>query len=72
MTSDAGPTSVEAYIAAQPAAAQPRLTELRAIIRAAVPDAAEIIRYGMPTYRCAGSQSISAPPSAIAPCTARP
>ena len=43
--------SVDDYIAAQSAEAQPRLRELRAIIRAAVPDAAEVISYGMPTYK---------------------
>jgi len=42
--------TVDEYIAAQPAAAQPRLRELRAIIRAAVPEAAERISYGMPTF----------------------
>ena len=48
------PTSVEAYIATQPATAQVRLRELRATIRAAVPEAAEIISYGMPTYALGG------------------
>jgi uncharacterized protein YdhG (YjbR/CyaY superfamily) len=43
--------TVDDYIAAQSAAAQPRLRELRAIIRGAVPEAAEIISYGMPTYK---------------------
>jgi len=43
--------SVDDYIAAQSAEAQPRLRELRAIIRAAVPEAAEVISYGLPTYR---------------------
>jgi uncharacterized protein YdhG (YjbR/CyaY superfamily) len=43
--------TVDEYIAAQSAAAQPRLRELRAIIRAAVPDAVEVISYGMPTYQ---------------------
>lgn len=45
------PNSVEEYIAAQADAAQPRLRELRAIIRAAVPDVVEVISYGMPTYK---------------------
>ena len=45
------PATVDDYIAAQSAAAQPRLRELRAIIRAAVPGATEIISYGLPTYR---------------------
>jgi uncharacterized protein YdhG (YjbR/CyaY superfamily) len=43
--------NVDDYIAAQSAPAQPRLRELRAIIRAAVPEAVEVISYGMPTYR---------------------
>src|SRR5438132_14120910 len=43
--------TVDDYIAAQSAQAQPRLRELRAIIHAAVPAATEVIRYGMPTYK---------------------
>jgi uncharacterized protein YdhG (YjbR/CyaY superfamily) len=43
--------TVDEYIAAQSAVAQPRLRELRAIIRAAVPEATEVISYGLPTYR---------------------
>jgi uncharacterized protein YdhG (YjbR/CyaY superfamily) len=43
--------NVDEYIAAQSAEAQPRLQELRAIIRAAVPEVAEVISYGMPTYK---------------------
>jgi uncharacterized protein YdhG (YjbR/CyaY superfamily) len=45
--------SVHAYIAAQPAAAQPRLRELRAIIRGVVPEAVETMGYDMPTYKLA-------------------
>ncbi len=44
-------TSVDDYIAAQSADVQPRLRELRSIIRAAVPEAAEVISYGIPTYK---------------------
>ena len=47
--------TVDAYIAAQSADAQPRLRELRASIRAAVPEAAEVISYGMPTYKLGGA-----------------
>ena len=47
----AAPTSVDEYIAAQSAAAQPRLRELLAIFRSAIPDATESISYGMPTFR---------------------
>jgi uncharacterized protein YdhG (YjbR/CyaY superfamily) len=43
--------TVDDYIAAQSAEAQPRLRELRAIFRAAIPEAVEVISYGMPTYR---------------------
>jgi uncharacterized protein YdhG (YjbR/CyaY superfamily) len=46
--------TVDNYIAAQAAAAQPRLHELRAIIRAAVPEAMEVISYGLPTYKLGG------------------
>jgi uncharacterized protein YdhG (YjbR/CyaY superfamily) len=46
--------TVDEYIAAQAAAAQPRLRELRAIVRAALPEAAEGISYGMPTYTFGG------------------
>ena len=44
-------TTVDEYIAGQSAQAQPRLRELRALIRTVVPDASEVISYGMPTYK---------------------
>ena len=44
-------TNVDAYIAAQPAAAQPILNEIRALIQRAAPQAAESISYDMPTYK---------------------
>jgi uncharacterized protein YdhG (YjbR/CyaY superfamily) len=43
--------TVDDYIAAQTPEAQARLRELRAIVRGAVPQATEVISYGMPTYR---------------------
>ena len=43
--------SVDDYIAAQPAQAQLRLHELRAIVRSVMPDAVESISYGLPTYK---------------------
>ena len=46
--------SVDEYIAAQSAETRPRLQELRASIRAAVPEAAEVISYGIPTYKFPG------------------
>jgi uncharacterized protein YdhG (YjbR/CyaY superfamily) len=45
------PSSVDEYIAAQAAVVQPRLRELRAAILDALPDATEVIAYGIPTYR---------------------
>ncbi|MGI9148250.1 MAG: iron chaperone [Chloroflexota bacterium] len=48
------PATVDDYIAAQPAPVQPRLRELRRIIRAAVPEATEVISYGIPTYKFGG------------------
>ena len=46
--------NVDAYIAAAPIEAQGKLRELRAIIRAAAPDAEERISYGMPYYSFKG------------------
>ncbi len=45
------PDSVEAYLASVPTEALPALKALRAAIKAAAPDAEEIISYGVPTYR---------------------
>lgn len=50
----AGITGVDEYIAAQATASQPRLRELRSAIRGAVPEAQEVISYGMPTYTLGG------------------
>lgn len=43
--------SVDAYIAAQPEAAQPILQQVRAAMRSALPEAKEVISYQMPGYR---------------------
>ena len=43
------PADVEEYIAAQEEIAQPKLRELRAILRAAVPEAEERLSWSMPT-----------------------
>lgn len=48
------PRSVEEYIAAQPEAVRPKLEQVRAAIRQAVPAAAEAIGYGMPGYKLNG------------------
>ncbi|MFH1513645.1 MAG: DUF1801 domain-containing protein [Bacillota bacterium] len=45
------PLTVDAYIASAPEAVQPILHRMRALIRAAAPDAAETLSYGMPAYK---------------------
>ena len=45
------PGTVDEYIAAQDEVAQPKLNALRAILRAALPNAQECISWSMPTYR---------------------
>jgi len=47
--------SIDAYIEACPPALQARMRELRAAIRAAVPDASEKIAWGMPTFHLGGN-----------------
>ena len=44
------PKTIDEYIAAQPEAVQPKLRELRRILRAALPEAEERISWSMPTY----------------------
>lgn len=44
------PTTVEEYIAAQPEQIRPHLDMVRDTIRRAIPDAKEILSWGMPTY----------------------
>ena len=46
--------SVDEYLAAQPAPVRQKLEQVRAAIRAAVPDAVEGIGYGMPGYKLHG------------------
>jgi uncharacterized protein YdhG (YjbR/CyaY superfamily) len=48
------PKSVDEYIAAQPEAMGPKLEQVRAAIRRAVPEAVEGIGYGMPGYKLHG------------------
>jgi uncharacterized protein YdhG (YjbR/CyaY superfamily) len=48
------PKSVDKYIAAQPEAMRPKLEQVRAAIRRAVPEALEDIGYGMPGYKLYG------------------
>ena len=44
------PKTIDEYIAAQPEAVQPKLRELRRILRDALPEAEERISWSMPTY----------------------
>lgn len=46
--------SVDRYIAAQPEAVRAKLRRVRSAIRKAVPQADEVISYGMPTYKADG------------------
>jgi uncharacterized protein YdhG (YjbR/CyaY superfamily) len=46
--------SVDEYIAAQPEAVRPKLEQVRAAIKRAVPEAVEGIGYGMPGYKLHG------------------
>lgn len=45
------PTSVDEYIASQPETMRPKLEQVRAAIRKAVPEALEGIGYGLPGYK---------------------
>lgn len=47
-------TSVTEYIAAQPKASQRVLRSVRSVIRRTLPDAEEVISYGIPAYRLHG------------------
>jgi len=49
------PRSVDEYIAAQPEAMRPKLEQVRAAIRRAVPEAVEGIGYRMPGYKLHGT-----------------
>jgi uncharacterized protein YdhG (YjbR/CyaY superfamily) len=46
-----GPKSIDEYIAAAPPEAQPILTRIRKTVRAAAPEAEELISYRMPAFR---------------------
>ena len=48
------PSSVDEYIARQPEAVRPKLEQVRAAIRKAVPEAVEGIGYRMPGYKLNG------------------
>lgn len=44
------PRTIDEYIEAQPEEVQPRLREVREILRSAIPEAEERISWSMPTY----------------------
>jgi uncharacterized protein YdhG (YjbR/CyaY superfamily) len=48
------PATIDEYIAAAPAEVRPILKKIRATIRAAAPDAKEVISYRMPAFRMHG------------------
>ncbi len=50
LRSGSEPVSVDEYISQQPEAVRPMLEQVRGAIRTAVPDAKEIMSWGMPTY----------------------
>jgi uncharacterized protein YdhG (YjbR/CyaY superfamily) len=45
------PNNADEYIAAFPASVQQRLQQIREVIKKAVPQAQEVISYGMPAYK---------------------
>ncbi len=45
------PRTIDEYIEGQEEAVRPRLHEIRAVIREAIPEAEETISWSMPTYR---------------------
>lgn len=53
------PKNIDEYIAAQEEAVQPRLKEMRSLIRSAIPEAEERISWSMPTYWKGKTSSIS-------------
>jgi uncharacterized protein YdhG (YjbR/CyaY superfamily) len=51
---DSAGQQVRAYLARLPADSRKRLTQVRSLIRAAAPDAAESISYGIPAFKLDG------------------
>ena len=50
-TNPAPAKDVDSYIAAAPEEARPMLAEMRRILKAAAPQATELISYGIPSYK---------------------
>ncbi len=55
----AGSSTVDDYLAGLPEASRRSLEELRAVVRGAAPDAAEMISYGIPTLKADGRLLVS-------------
>lgn len=53
-----GLSEVEAYFKALPAAARPMMESIRQSIRRTAPEAEEVLSYGMPTFRQAGTRFV--------------
>ena len=51
-------TSVDDYIASKPKAVRRILDRVRSLIREALPQAQEVLSYGMPTYKIGGARVI--------------
>lgn len=54
----AAPTTHDDYIAAAPEPFRPALQRLRAAVKAAMPDAEEVVSHGMPGFKIGGSTAI--------------
>ncbi|MEO5966332.1 MAG: DUF1801 domain-containing protein [Candidatus Limnocylindrales bacterium] len=55
----AGPSTVDEYLATLPDDRRATMEELRAVIRAAAPDATEVITYNMPGFKANGTFLVS-------------
>ncbi|MRG58405.1 DUF1801 domain-containing protein [Agromyces sp. CFH 90414] len=53
------PSTPDQFFAGLPSGAKVALERLRAVIRTAVPEAEEVLGYGIPTYRLAGKPLVS-------------
>ncbi|MCS6951800.1 MAG: DUF1801 domain-containing protein [Bryobacteraceae bacterium] len=51
MTKSLRPTSIDEYISTAPARVRPILAEIRRVVRAAAPEAEEVISYRMPAFK---------------------
>jgi len=58
MTARVKPSTVTAYIEAQPRSAQATLQRVRRVLRQALPGAREVISYGIPAYELQGRRVV--------------